>query len=110
MENRRGRRGEVGQVAPLILMVVVVLTLVLLGVARLGAAADDVAKAHLAADMAALAGAADGRAGAVRIATLNGARLVRFRSTGHDAIVTVTVRGVRATARARASARPAGSG
>ncbi|MDQ6696288.1 MAG: hypothetical protein M3Z46_02370 [Actinomycetota bacterium] len=74
--------GERGQVMPLVVAVMAVLVVVLLGVARLGAAG--------------------GRSAAVSIAVQNGARVVAFRVVGTDAIVTVVVRHVRASARAHA--------
>ena len=77
-------------------------TVLLLGVARLGAAANDRARAHLAADAAALAGAAEGRDAAADLAAKNGGRLVAFRIVGTDTVVTVVVGKVRAMARARA--------
>ena len=77
------------------------MTLVLLGVARLGAAADDAASARTAADAAALAGAADGRGarrGRWRRRTVPGSSRSRGRT---GTIVTVAVGGRGATARAR---------
>ena len=91
-----------GQVTPLVVAVMALVTLLLLGVARLGAAANDRARAHLAADAAALAGAAEGRSAAAALAARNGGRLVAFRVVGTDTIVTVVVGTVRAMARARA--------
>jgi len=88
-------------VTPLIVVAMALVTLVLLGVARLGAAADDRARAHTAADAAALAGAADGRSAAETLALQNGARLVAFDTVGSDAIVTVSVGKALVTARAR---------
>jgi hypothetical protein len=103
MDEMDGERsGERGQVIPLLLAVLAVLMLVLLGVARLGVAVHDRARAHLAADAAALAGAADGRDAAARTAAANGARLVQFRPLDRDVIVTVVLHDMRATARARA--------
>lgn len=99
---RADEQGQRGQVMPLIVAVMAVLMLVLLGVARLGAAANDRTRAHIAADAAALAGAAEGREAAVKLAELNGGRLVAYQSVGTDTIVTVVVGTMRASARARA--------
>jgi hypothetical protein len=102
--------GQRGQVMPLVMAILAVLVLVLLGVARLGAAANDRARARIAADAAALAGAAEGRNAAAVLAARNGGRLVGFRAVGMDTIVTVVVRHMRATARARAGPPAVGSG
>lgn len=103
MEQPQGLwRGQRGQVMPCIVAVIAVLALVVLGIARLGAAADDRAQARIAADAAALAGAAEGRSAAVRLAAQNGGRLIAFRTVGTDTIVTVVVRQMRASARGRA--------
>lgn len=96
-----GSRCQRGQVTPLVVAVMALVALVLVGVARLGAAVDDSARAHLAADAAALAGAAEGHGAAVRLATENGGRLRAFKVVGTDTIVTVTVGRSSATARAR---------
>jgi hypothetical protein len=95
-------RRQRGLVTPLVVAVMALVTLLLLGVARLGAAANDRARAHLAADAAALAGAAEGRSAAAALAAKNGGQLVAFRVVGTDTIVTVVVGKMRAMARARA--------
>jgi hypothetical protein len=83
-------------------VVVLVVALVALGLARLGGGAVDAARARTAADAAALAGAAEGRAAAAEVAGANGARLVSYRSLGTDVVVTVEVGPARVRARARA--------
>ncbi len=61
----------------------------------------DAARARTAADAAALAGAADGRSAADRLAAANGGRVTSYRAEGDDVVVAVVVG--EATARARAS-------
>ncbi len=84
----------------LVLMLVVVS---LLGLVRVGSALDDSARARTAADAAALAGAIEGRNGALDMASRNGGELLRFELRAGTADVEVRVGD--ATARARASAR-----
>ena len=66
------RRGEKGSTVPLLAVLVLVAggAIVLLG--RIGGAAVDRASARTAADAAALAGAAEGRAAAASVATARG--------------------------------------
>lgn len=54
----------------------------IVGIGRLGATADDAARARTAADAAALAGAADGYDAALRLAQANGAILLDFQNNG----------------------------
>lgn len=96
------RDRERGQVTPLVAVVVLVVALVALGVARLGAGAVDAARARTAADAAALAGAAEGRAAADEVAAANGGRLVFYEALGTDVVVTVEVGQASVRARARA--------
>jgi len=98
---RRDRR-DGGQVVPLVLAVMVVVGAVMIALTHLGATATQRARAQTAADAAALAGAAEGRSAAEKLANANGARLVSYRDVGSDVIVTVAVEDVPATARARA--------
>src|SRR5436305_516764 len=97
----RGRRKERGSVLPLVAVGILVAggTVLLLG--RLGSAAVDRASARTAADAAALAGAAEGRAAAASVASANGARLASYVEHGFDTEVVVTVGKARAVARAR---------
>ena len=96
-----GRRGQEGSVALLALVALLLASVLAAGVGRVGAAATARARAQAAADAVALAGAADGRAAAERIATANGAAVVAYRSDGADVLVTVERSTARATARAR---------
>jgi hypothetical protein len=72
-----------------------------LGLVRVGEVVTDRARAHTAADAAALAGASRGRAIAEEVADDNGGELVAFVHAGAEVEVTVRVGGVRAVARAR---------
>ena len=92
---------ERGQVVPLIAALVVIAGLFLLVLARLGGGAVDRAQARNAADAAALAGAAEGRGGADRLAEANGASIRRYDEDGKDAEVVVALGDARAIARAR---------
>ena len=80
--------------------------IVLLG--RIGGAAVDRASARTAADAAALAGAAQGRAGAVSVAAADGGHIDSYRELGVETEVRVTVG--RATAVARARRESGGTG
>ncbi len=71
-----------------------------LGIARVGVAARDRARAQTAADASALAGAAEGPAAARELAASNGARLVTYRQEGLDTRVEVEVGSARASGRA----------
>ena len=93
-------RSERGQALPLLLIVIAVTIVGLMVVVRTGRAADDAARARTAADAAALAGAAEGRSAAQRVALANGGVVVSYTAFGEEVEVVVRV-GV-ATARARA--------
>jgi hypothetical protein len=69
--------------------------------AHLGVLAVHRAHARTAADAAALAGAAEGRAAAEEVARANGAVLESFATDGPDVEVRVRVGSTHATARAR---------
>jgi hypothetical protein len=90
-----------GQATPIVAAVVVLAAVVALALGRAGSVAVDDARARTAADAAALAGAAEGRAAAADLARANGGRLVRFEVRGADVLVTVEVGGASARARAR---------
>lgn len=92
--------GARGQALPLVLVGLAVALVALAVLVRFGHAVDDAARARTAADAAALAGAAEGESAARRLATENGAVLVRFRTLGD--VVEVDVQVGAATARARA--------
>jgi hypothetical protein len=95
---------ERGQVLPLVALLVVLAGVACLGLGRIGGAAVARAQAVTAADAAALAGAADGRAAALDAAAWNGGHLVTFEELGTDVRVRVELRGARASARARRAA------
>lgn len=99
-------RDESGQVVPLVLAVVAVAAAVLLLLGPLGRAAGDRARAAAAADLAALAGAAEGEAAAREVAAANGATLISWAAAGSD--VWVEVRVGEAVDRARARREPPG--
>lgn len=96
-----------GQVVPLLAAFIVVAGLLLIALTHLSGGAVDRALARRAADAAALAGAADGRDGAERLARDNKARVSRFTVKERDTEVVVTYGDARAIARAR---REGGSG
>ena len=110
-----------GQTAPLMTAMLVITAAVLLVAVEVGRLLDDGVRASTAADAAALAGAAQGRAEAASIAAANGATLVSYIEERHDdgashasraeeeiddgagsVFVTVSVRVGRATRTARA--------
>lgn len=99
---------EHGQVLPLVAALIAVIGVTALQVGRVGEAVYQRAQAQTAADAAALAGVADGRAGADSVARANGARLVSYREI--DADVQVAVRLGEATAEARARGAAGGGG
>jgi hypothetical protein len=106
--NVRGRAGHVagdrvsarGQAVPLVAGLMAVAVVVLVAIGHLGQTAADAARARTAADAAALAGAAEGRDAAVRLASANGATLVAFAADQGAVLVTVRVGRASATARA----------
>ncbi|CAB4362769.1 MAG: TadE-like protein [Actinobacteria bacterium] len=98
-----GDAGEKGQATALLLAVVVLAVLCAVGLAQLGASVVRHERAQAAADAAALAGAAQGRAAAERIAGVNGASLRSFvvLDVGDGTVeVTVELNGSVAVARA----------
>lgn len=97
---RRGR-AQRGQVVPLIAALVLVAGLAVIALGNLGGAATERALARRAADAAALAGAAEGRPAAERVAAQNGARVTRYRETAQDAEVVVIYGRAHAIANAR---------
>ena len=96
-----GRGGARGQAVPLIAGLMAVAVVLLMALGHLGETAADAAQARTAADAAALAGAAEGRDAAVRLAEANGGTLVAYAAA--DGAVLVTVRVGRAAATARAA-------
>jgi hypothetical protein len=97
---------EMGQVAPLVAVMVVAAGFLCLVVVRFGVAAAQRADARTAADAAALAGAAAGRGAADELASANGGHVIRYETEGRD----VTLRLERADAAATAKATKDGDG
>lgn len=99
----RGRTCDLGQILPLVLVMVALGAAMALLVAQLGVVAVDRARARSAADAAALAAATergDGRTVAREFASANGAQLESFEHVGGEVLVVVSVGRARATARA----------
>lgn len=91
---------ERGQVVPLMAAFVVFAGLAIIALAHLGGGAVDRAEAKRAADIAALAGAADGQGAASDYVQRNGARLRSYKESGGDATVEVRYGDARAVSRA----------
>ena len=89
-----------GQSVVLLLPIVAIAAVLAMGAARFGTTATGRAQAQAAADAAALAAVEGGASAASRLARANGGTLTRFAVAGGDVVVTVTVGGVSATARA----------
>ena len=96
----RGKQ-ERGSVLPLVAVGILVAGGAVLLLGRIGTAAVDRASARTAADAAALAGAAEGRSGAMSVASANGGHVISYREQGSDTEVSVAVGQARAVARAR---------
>ena len=96
----RARR-DGGQLLPLFAVVLLVACGSILLLGRLGQLAHRRAQARTAADAAALAGAAGGRAAAEEMASANGAVLEGFSMDGNEVDVRVRVGSTHANARAR---------
>ncbi|MBW3537045.1 MAG: M15 family metallopeptidase [Actinobacteria bacterium] len=101
---RASSETEQGQVLPLVAALIAVIGVMAVQVGRVGEAAYQRAQAQTAADAAALAGVADGRAGAESVARANRGRLVSYREIDADVQVTVRLGDATAEARARGSA------
>lgn len=84
----------------LMLVMVALVGLLAVGVGTIGTVLVDQARAHTAADAAALAGAMGGSAAAAAVAVADGATLVSFAREGGDVVVVVRVGRSRAGARA----------
>ncbi len=102
MASHDDDRSDAGQVLPLMLLVVLVAMGAAVAVGRLGVEVVDRARARTAADAAALAGVAGGRAAAEGVARANGGRVVRLVTDDGATEVTVRVGDEQATSRARA--------
>ena len=92
---------ERGQTMPLLALLVLLAGGIAVGLVRFGATAAHLAGAQTAADAAALAGAAHGRAEAEDLAAANGATIDGYEVDGTDVDVRVRVRDGWARARAR---------
>jgi hypothetical protein len=97
---------ERGQTMPLLALLVLLTGGIAVALIRFGATAAHLADAQTAADAAALAGAAEGRAAADELASANGATIDSYAVDGGDVDVRVRV----ADGWARARARRAGGG
>jgi len=93
--------GDGGQAVPVAAAAVTLALVLGLGAVRLADVVTDRARAHSAADAAALAGVVEGRLGAERLAAANGGRVTAFESAGDEIEVRVRVGDVEAVARAR---------
>ena len=96
-----------GQAAPLMVVMLLVLTVAVVATVEIGQLLDEGARARTAADAAALAGAAAGRDEAAALAAANGGRLLSYTEQlapgDSDAwLVTVEVQVGRASRTARA--------
>jgi uncharacterized membrane protein len=94
-------RSDSGQLLPLYAVIVLLAGGSMVLLVHLGVLAVHRAQARSAADAAALAGAAEGRAAADEVAQRNGAVLESFVEEGNDVEVRVRVGSTHATARAR---------
>jgi hypothetical protein len=98
-----GAPGDAGSAVVVAAAVLAIAAVLAVGVVRVGGVVTDRARAHTAADAAALAGAAEGREAAVEVADANGGALVEFVDVGEEVEVTVRIGDVEAVARARLS-------
>ena len=96
----RAWRAERASVTVMTAGSLVLLALLGLGVARIGAAAAARTRAQAAADAAALAGVIDGRESADRLAAANGGRITSYQDDGTELEVEVQVDDAVAVARA----------
>ena len=100
MDGNRAGCDERGSVLPLMAVAVALTVMLIFGVGALGRRTVARAEAQSAADMAALAGVVEGRAGAEDLAVRNKATLMSFGHHGARVQVVVERDGVRATAAA----------
>ncbi len=100
-ENERCR-GSRGQMLPFMALLLMLAAGLAVAAVRLAPLVDDAARARTAADAAALAGAAEGRPAAEKLAAANGGVLAEFSRSGRR--VTVRVRVGKASAVASAEA------
>src|SRR5687768_11753663 len=93
------RPDQRGQALPLVALVVAVAGFMTIALGRVGAVVVAKAEAQTAADAAALAGAAHGRAAAEALAAANDGHVTSWRAGGREVEVVVVVRGEAARAR-----------
>lgn len=98
---RARRRDEEGQALPLVAGVLALVLAITVGLVALSGVVGARSRAQTAADAAALAGAADGRDAAERVAGANGGEVEVYAARGAEVEVTVRVGEARATSRAR---------
>ncbi len=96
-----------GQAVPMVAAMLVLVGLLGVGLVRVAAASAGRSATQAAADAAALAGAADGRDAAARLARRNGAELTSYEEVDLDVVVVVRRGRFTARARARWTATPA---
>jgi hypothetical protein len=112
--RRTSHESERGSILPFVALAMVLAGVCIVLLARVGGAATARAGARNAADAAALAGAAEGRAAAVALAQANGAELLSYSEQGLDTLVRVRLGPAEASGRARRSGDrgggPGGSG
>ncbi|MGE3618856.1 MAG: pilus assembly protein TadG-related protein [Acidimicrobiia bacterium] len=99
--DRSAHHHSSGQALPLAVALIAITGLLLIALVPLARAASARSAARTAADLSALAGAAEGEGAAREVAAANGGRLVDFAAAGPDVVVEVEVGGARAEARAR---------
>jgi len=95
------RYDERGSILPFLALAIVLTGVIVVLLGQVGGAATARAGARNAADAAALAGAAGGRAVADELARANGAELISYKEVGNDTEVRVRVGPAEATAQAR---------
>jgi Flp pilus assembly protein TadG len=94
-------RSDGGQAIVVVAAVLALVVVLGLGAVRLAGVVADRARAHSAADAAALAGVVEGREGAERLAASNGGHVTGFERSGAEVEVRVRVGQAEAVARAR---------
>ena len=102
------RKAERGSTLPLLAVLILAAGGAIVVLGRIGGAAVDRASARTAADAAALAGAAEGRAGAASVAAADGGRIESYRELGAETEVRVSEGRATAVARARRESRGTG--
>lgn len=99
--HTKSSESQRGSILPFVALGMVLAGVCMVLLARVGGAATARAGARNAADAAALAGAAEGRAAAVALAQANGAELLSYSEQGLDTLVRVRLGPAEASGRAR---------